>query len=129
MSFIFVLAGNRPEIVTPKVNVKATEGENDVTISVGGNLTTIVGTGVELNCKVKGLPLPTVTWLFNGSVVITTSVRFMNKKTNDLVLLGVTLDDSGFYTCYANNTFGQARETTFVNVFGKYVRKSCMVLT
>jgi len=118
MRISLVLAGSRPEIVTPKVNIKAIEGENDVTINVGGNLTTIVGTGVELHCTVKGLPVPSVTWLFNGSVLVTTSVRFVNKKTNDLVLLGVTLDDIGLYTCYANNTFGHVSEITFLNVFG-----------
>lgn len=82
-------------------------------------MTTIVGTGVEISCDVKGVPHPSITWVQNGSPIEFTSVRLMNKKTKALVLLGVTLDDIGFYTCFANNTFGHASETTHINVFGK----------
>lgn len=89
-------------------------------VDVGGNITTIVGTGVEIRCTVTGKPTPSITWLQNGSVVEATSVRFINRLTKALTLLGVSQDDSGFYTCFANNTFGQVSETTHLTIFGKF---------
>jgi hypothetical protein len=90
-----------------------------VSVDVGGNLTTIVGTGVEIRCTVTGEPTPMVTWMHNGTVVEISSVRFINKLTKAFTLLGVTLDDIGLYTCFANNTFGQVSESSYVTIFGK----------
>ena len=85
---------------------------------VGGNITTIVGTKVEIHCPVTALPNATVTWLFNGSTVKKGTRRLLKLKNSALGLSGVTPEDTGSYTCLANNSYGEATRTTFLTLIG-----------
>ncbi|XP_048583436.1 hemicentin-2 isoform X2 [Nematostella vectensis] len=116
MSRVHSLVGDIPRIQSNRQNVVATGGENEVVVEIGGNLTTIVGTGVEITCPMTGEPVPMVTWLKDGVMVEITSVVYMNKETKALVILGITMDDVGRYTCYANNSFGVDQESTLIRV-------------
>ena len=86
---------------------------------VGGNVTTIIGTSVEILCPVTALPNATITWQFNGSTVQERNRQSIHLKNSTLALSGVTLEDIGFYTCFANNPYGEDTKTTFLSVIGK----------
>ena len=85
---------------------------------VGGNVTTVIGTSVEVHCPVTALPNATVTWLFNGSTVVKGNRRLLKLKNSTLTLSGVTPEDIGSYTCLANNSYGEDKRTTFLSLIG-----------
>ena len=115
--FVLSLDGSAPRITGPKINVVSVSGEKEVKIVVGGNVTTIVSTKVEIHCPVTALPNATVTWLFNGSTVKKGNRRVLLKNLA-LILSGVTPEDIGSYTCRANNSYGEATRTTFLSLIG-----------
>lgn len=96
----------------------AVSGEKEVKIVVGGNITTVIGTSVEIHCPVTALPNATVMWLFNGSIVKKGSRRLPKMKNSALTLRGVTPEDIGSYTCLANNSYGEDTRTTFLSFIG-----------
>lgn len=118
--FTVYLDGSAPTITSPEKNVVAVSGEEKVKIAVGGNMTTVIGTSVEILCPVTALPNATITWLFNGSTVLEGNRDSIDLKNSVLTLSDVTPEDSGFYTCYANNTYGQDTKTTFVTLIGRH---------
>nr|XP_049697507.1 hemicentin-2-like [Helicoverpa armigera] len=70
------------------------------------------GEDLTLPCKVSGEPYPTVKWYFNGTRIENATL------TGDYSLkLKATLDDSGSYTCEAENKLGQAKKHVSVQVF------------
>ena len=113
--------GTKPKIITVKKNIAAINGENNAKIVVGGNLTTIAGTAVEIYCLVEAFPAPSISWLYNGSP----APHLIIKEGSYISFsLGVAVGDSGFYTCVANNSLGSDTQTTYMSVIGKYHTKS-----
>ena len=108
--------GSAPKITSPEENIVAVSGENEVTIEIGGNLTTVVGTGVMILCPVMALPNATITWLFNGS-----SVEEENIRSGAVTMIGVTPENVGSYTCIARNSYGVASKTTFLSLISKKI--------
>ena len=124
---LLCLGGSAPKITTPGENVVAVSGENEVTIVIGGNLTTVVGTGVKIYCPVTGLPNATITWLFNGSSVEEGNIRFIDRGNGAFTMIGVGPEDVGFYTCVAKNPFGSVSKTTFLSLISKRLFTICIV--
>ncbi|XP_068741513.1 hemicentin-1-like isoform X2 [Montipora capricornis] len=111
---IDVLVGSQPEITSTEENVLAISGEKEVTIGVGGNLTTVVGTGVKILCPVTALPNATVSWLFNGSSVEDENRRWF--KNGEVTMTGVTPQHVGSYTCVAKNSYGSDLKATILSL-------------
>ena len=63
-------------------------------------------------CSVSGNPQPTVKWLGKGNAPI-------RSRDGRLEVRGLTLDDSGEYTCVGRNLLGSANQTTSLTVEGK----------
>ena len=71
-----------------------------------GNQTVYVGESVVLKCSPpRGNPVPTITWLQDGSLVSNTSRTFISAKGNLTISL-VTKADQGLYICRANSPLG-----------------------
>ena len=83
-------------------------------------MTTVIGTSVEILCPVTALPNATIKWLFNGSTVQDGNRGSIDLKNSALTLSDVTPEDTGFYTCYANNTYGKNTKTTFLTLIGRH---------
>lgn len=120
--FYSLLDGSAPTITSPEENIIAVSGEKQVKIAIGGNITTVIGTDVEILCPVTALPNATITWLFNGSSVKEGNPRFIKVKNAVINLLGVTPEDTGSYTCYANNTYGKDTKTTLLSLISEYLK-------
>lgn len=65
-----------------------------------------VGKSVVLKCSPpRGYPVPTITWLQDGSLVSNTSRTFVSAKGN-LTISPVTKADQGSYICRASSPLG-----------------------
>lgn len=72
----------------------------------------------QLNCTVKGNPLPTVQW-FKNDVNIDNSPDYVITYNNGEAVLKfeeVFLEDKATYTCKATNKLGQASTSAFLDV-------------
>ena len=82
---------------------------------------------VSLNCTVDSYPPSTITWLHNGTEVqaapprVTISTVQIDNRTQEstLTLLNTTAEDTGTYTCSAENDEGMTIMTTELQVLGE----------
>ncbi|XP_030853395.1 hemicentin-1 isoform X1 [Strongylocentrotus purpuratus] len=65
-----------------------------------------VDASVELECRVGGIPKPNIRWLFNGRELGAQSLKLAN---GNLKIPVVRAEDSGAYTCLAQNDAGFAQ--------------------
>ena len=84
----------------------------DVSITLGGVITTLDGNRVSLLCKVSGVPVPQVMWEKDG-VEVQRGGKVYAIDTADQ-------GDSGNYTCIASNIAGEVKATSQLKVLGKY---------
>ena len=72
-----------------------------------------------IQCAFEGLPIPTVIWLHDGTV-LTDGSNGITIATGDtastLTITMVTADDSGSYTCMVSNLLGSDMETSLLQV-------------
>ena len=101
------------------------------TVQIGSDVCARASSLLYIDCKVTGVPLPTLTWLKNG-VPIEYLRQLEDKITsfaNGTILLNELVTDfharinndtmtSGNYTCVAINKAGIAISSTFVVAFG-----------
>ena len=93
-----------------------------VTVSVGSPLT--------LPCTSRGSPPDTFTWRKDsGPMLQSTSITTVEHTSTTAVfhasysIDGVTLDDSGSYTCTVTNPIGSDSETINVTVIGMFCKR------
>lgn len=76
-----------------------------------------------LECRIRGQPLPTITWLKDDSPIISND-RFQAFYLADgvcrLAISSPTPEDSGKYTCKAENSLWSDQITHVVNFNGTY---------
>lgn len=82
-------------------------------------LTGITGGSVSLTCTVEGSPMPSITWLINGSMLDVSSQGNVVEETigqitfsSQLTLTDIDLDDNGRYSCNATNNLVEIRSDT-----------------
>ncbi|XP_071961944.1 neuronal cell adhesion molecule-like [Antedon mediterranea] len=105
-----IVVGLAPTLRIPMTNIQTTEGQN-----------------TNFVCDVIGAPKPRLSWLFNN-----TTINSSQRHTiygNKLTIFGVTVSDSGVYTCLATSSSGElttkasliVREPTIVSATPKVV--------
>jgi len=82
------------------------------------------GANVSLSCEVSGHPSPALLWYRDGSPLLTDD-RVIDQG-DELTLTDVTSEDSGVYTCMAQNMFGSVSSDARLRVEGVYVSPSCV---
>lgn len=98
-----------PKITINDANVELLKMTN-VSVTIGGKVTTLDRSKVSIVCQVTGVPSPEITWerdeveLQKGGVFYT--------------IESVTSKDSGRYTCVAKNVGGEVKATTQLQVLG-----------
>ncbi|XP_076859373.1 hemicentin-1 isoform X2 [Brachyhypopomus gauderio] len=82
------------------------------TVRSGGGiseLAVVVGRPAVLPCEVEGRPAPSITWLKDGSPVVSSSLLTYAQGGRALRLASVRTEDAGTYTCRAKNLAGTAQ--------------------
>ena len=111
-------------------------------IAMPRNITLIAGSNeASLNCRVNGIPIPTITWFKNGQnissdsrvIVSTSAIQFPQDepifgfRISSVLFFNLQLTDDAEYVCRAENT--GAPGTTFqVQSEPAYVTVLCELL-
>ncbi|XP_026178915.1 hemicentin-1 [Mastacembelus armatus] len=81
-------------------SIKQSEGDNDVYVIKGGDVT--------LQCAAEGVPRPAVTWLKDGRPITGQHGAKVLNEGRLLQIKDAKVSDTGRYTCIAVNVAGQA---------------------
>ncbi|XP_022197176.1 zwei Ig domain protein zig-2 isoform X2 [Nilaparvata lugens] len=76
----------------------------------------VIGNDITLQCIISGNPVPDLFWLDKDEKLIENGAdsRFKILEGGDLLIRKLRWSDMGSYTCIAQNSAGQAKETSFV---------------
>ena len=99
-----------------------------IVTAISANQTVTSPAPVSFNCTVDSYPPSTITWLHNRAEVqaapsrVTISTVQVDNRTQEstLTLLNTTAEDTGTYTCSAENDEGMTIMTTELQVLGEY---------
>lgn len=86
------------------------------------NCTVAEGSHIRLICTAVGQPEPQVYWTKNGDRIRPTG-RERTKCENGMAsfeIVAAELEDSGYYTCVAKNSYGQSTTEATVRVYPGY---------
>ena len=87
-------------------------------ITVSDNVGVIVeGNNIIITCEATGIPLPTIVWIFSGTVLMSDSnVNFyttditvngdISRVTERLTIMNASRELTGIYKCSASNSVG-----------------------
>ncbi|XP_075038771.1 hemicentin-1 [Mixophyes fleayi] len=81
-----------------------------------GDYIFIANSPLELECYVKGTPLPTVKWLKNGIPLESNSNLHIQSNGQKLLIPSSESSDSGAYECIVKNEAGTSRKLFNINV-------------
>nr|XP_044998229.1 hemicentin-1 isoform X3 [Jaculus jaculus] len=87
----------------------------------GGNVTAeisaLINSILKLECEVRGLPMPTVTWYKDDKLAISNSQALYVDKGQFLHIPRAQVSDSATYTCRAANVAGSAEKSFHVEIY------------
>ncbi|TSL47575.1 Hemicentin-1 [Bagarius yarrelli] len=87
----------------------------------GGNVTTevtaLLHNTVTLECEVRGVPLPAITWYKNGEPILSSRQAQYVDRGHFLKLSRVLVSDAGHYTCRVTSVAGTADKSYELDVF------------
>ncbi|KAI3368574.1 hypothetical protein L3Q82_025583, partial [Scortum barcoo] len=87
--------------------------------SRGGTVTVVVNEAARLQCEATGVPLPSLTWLKDGSPVASVSHGIQVLSGGRVLSLNSALvSDTGRYTCVAVNAGGEQQREYDLRVYG-----------
>ena len=86
-----------------------------VVTPVGSRVTELTDTKITLTCPTEGSPPPKITWRKDGGVL---SERYGIDKNGSLTIQKAQIQDTGNYTCSAQNEAGVAEVTSLVDILG-----------
>lgn len=72
---------------------------------------------VDIPCRAKGVPPPSITWYKDAAVVEVERLnRFRQLSNGGLQISGLVPDDTGMFQCFARNAAGEAQTSTYLAV-------------
>ncbi|XP_035889307.1 protein sidekick-2 isoform X2 [Phyllostomus discolor] len=72
---------------------------------------------VDIPCRAKGVPPPSITWYKDAAVVeVARLSRFRQRGDGGLQISGLVPDDTGMFQCFARNTAGEVQTSTYLAV-------------
>ncbi|KAM9750644.1 protein sidekick-2 isoform 2-T2 [Dama dama] len=72
---------------------------------------------VDIPCRAKGVPPPSITWYKDSAVVEAGRLgRFRQRGDGGLQISGLVPDDTGMFQCFARNAAGEAQTSTYLAV-------------
>ncbi|XP_071441355.1 interference hedgehog-like isoform X2 [Hetaerina americana] len=106
------IAGSIPEVII-QLNIE----EPPMIVREPVNTDVEEGGQVELECHAKGLPAPSISWLFNGESVENDSL--IKVEGGKLRVQNVQLRHAGIVQCFATNTLGSVFGSAMLRVSPK----------
>uniref|UniRef100_A0A8C3M1R4 ADAMTS like 3 n=1 Tax=Chrysolophus pictus TaxID=9089 RepID=A0A8C3M1R4_CHRPC len=91
--------------------------ENNLSAVVGGTIVAKIGANITVECPVKGVPHPNVTWFTKKGVLPINSFFLSN---GSLFLRNVSYEDAGTYSCRATNALGKAEAASVLQLRGSF---------
>ena len=83
------------------------------------DVTVIKGNVASLLCNADGIPPPTISWFKDGGTLLPDHNVIFLKRNTTLEMRRARVNDTGRYTCVANNTAGQASRHFSLKVLGE----------
>lgn len=83
------------------------------------DVTVVRGSLASLLCVADGTPTPTLSWIKDGVTLIPDRHVFLLNLNTTLQISQAKVNDTGRYTCVANNTAGQASRHFNLKVLGE----------
>uniref|UniRef100_A0A8C0LET6 Sidekick cell adhesion molecule 2 n=1 Tax=Canis lupus dingo TaxID=286419 RepID=A0A8C0LET6_CANLU len=75
---------------------------------------------VDIPCRAKGVPPPSITWYKDAAVVEVERLnRFRQRGDGGLQISGLVPDDTGMFQCFARNAAGEVQTSTYLAVTSK----------
>eukprot|EP00071_Canis_lupus_P044900 XP_022278457.1 protein sidekick-2 [Canis lupus familiaris] len=72
---------------------------------------------VDIPCRAKGVPPPSITWYKDAAVVEVERLnRFRQRGDGGLQISGLVPDDTGMFQCFARNAAGEVQTSTYLAV-------------
>ena len=115
LSLCFVAAPFRPTILLSFGDVESLN-QGPVRITIGQNLLTLIESELSVICPVNGLPTAIITWR-KGNETLPSDGR-MAIRNGTLFIAELEVSDTGTYTCFAENSKGNATVSSNVTVAG-----------
>lgn len=86
--------------------------------------TVTTGRAVRFSVQVSGIPQPLVSWYKDSQVLSASDMcKFLHDNEEyTMMLLDISPEDTGIYTCEAKNEYGGATSSASLTVQGIYIR-------
>ncbi|XP_026712235.1 ADAMTS-like protein 3 isoform X1 [Athene cunicularia] len=112
METSLLLRAEIPDILSSVLNVTNLEASS-LSAVVGGTIVARIGANIMVECPVRGVPKPNVTWFKKKDVLQINSFLVLN---GSLFLRNVSYEDAGTYTCRATNALGKAESASVLHL-------------
>lgn len=107
-----VLYAEAPVILSIERNITRPE-HSHLSVVIGGIVEAPLRANVTIQCPVKGIPQPNITWLKKGGSLSDSISLLFN---GSLLLQNVSLENEGTYVCTAINPLGKAKATSVLHL-------------
>ncbi len=95
--------GELPELAPPALTQETVNFREDYELRFGDSIT--------LSCSATGKPLPTITWYKDGVEILAyNKVKRNGRSDSELRLINLTGDETGIYSCTAENLAGKVKK-------------------
>ncbi|KAI4535468.1 hypothetical protein MG293_014694 [Ovis ammon polii] len=111
-----VLYAEAPVILSVGRNITRPE-HGHLSVVIGGFVEAPLQANVTIQCPVKGVPQPNVTWLKKGGSLSDNISLLFN---GSLLLQNLSLENEGTYVCTATNALGKAMATSVLHLLEGY---------
>lgn len=91
-----------------------------MSVSIGENVTAVIGSKVLIDCIADGDPKPSVTWT-KDNVELKNDDGYTVYENGTLEIPSASVKDRGKYVCTAKSAGGEDSESTNVMVVGTYM--------
>lgn len=108
----------KPSILVPKPGPKLPIGDGSPVVTpVGSQITEIAYVRISLTCPSEGSPPPKITWKKDGEELLSGG-QYEIDDEGTLTILEAITEDTGKYTCSAQNVAGLEEVTSTIDILG-----------